>query len=283
MITGDKKLYKFIIVGHLMINVPAILISFGLPALVLYFIETIWLKLILMFIAFLLGLGISWLLWSILVTKWRLWAFQNVDEDDWIKLKELAIQHYLIWEDGSDFEKTELRNPIEQFQISEISERLLELEEVEDIKLNLITPESIGYQFNKKEIYAETISLTLLLIAVVGLIFTAQYILALIMLAIIIFNGDGFKQINHLLNNKDYIVLSNQGIQLEFPERQFIPWEEVATVSIDIKSRKMAIFKKDGDDFDVHTVELWRYKISDYPLFRRRVRVFIERHLLSKS
>lgn len=48
----------------------------------------------------------SWLVWSIQVPRWRLWAYRHVG--DIPLLKRLAAAKQLIWNDGSIFEKTEI-------------------------------------------------------------------------------------------------------------------------------------------------------------------------------
>jgi hypothetical protein len=48
----------------------------------------------------------SWLIWSVQVPRWRLWAYQRVDDIE--LLKELAVERQYIWPEGSFFQKTEL-------------------------------------------------------------------------------------------------------------------------------------------------------------------------------
>jgi hypothetical protein len=43
-----------------------------------------------------------------MITKWRLWAFENVRNVH--ELKERAVQAKLIWPDHSIFEKMEIRS-----------------------------------------------------------------------------------------------------------------------------------------------------------------------------
>lgn len=57
-------------------------------------------------ISFLLGVGLGWLAWSILITRWKVWAFENVRNVH--ELKKRAVQEKLLWPDGSYFEKTEI-------------------------------------------------------------------------------------------------------------------------------------------------------------------------------
>jgi len=48
----------------------------------------------------------SWLIWSIQVPRWRLWAYKRVK--DISELKEEAEYAQLIWPEGSFFQKTEI-------------------------------------------------------------------------------------------------------------------------------------------------------------------------------
>ena len=56
--------------------------------------------------AFLLGFIAGWLVWSVQVPRWRLWAYPRVR--DIALLKELAAQSNLLWRDGTLFAKTEI-------------------------------------------------------------------------------------------------------------------------------------------------------------------------------
>lgn len=133
---NNIKLYKLIGVGHLVINVPAIIICFGLPMLSFFLFENAALKITLAIVGFVLGIMISWLLWSFAVTKWRLWAFGQLKEEEWYRLKELAIVNKLIWEDGSVFESTEIRSNSENAAIVNIGNLVKEQEQIEGVKLD---------------------------------------------------------------------------------------------------------------------------------------------------
>lgn len=52
------------------------------------------------------GLVAGWLVWSIRVPRWRLWAYRQVDDLD--ELRRVAVERQLIWPKGSFFEKTEI-------------------------------------------------------------------------------------------------------------------------------------------------------------------------------
>src|SRR5262245_40140636 len=62
---------------------------------------------------------LGWLYWSFAITKWKLWAYANVD--DLVSLKKVAVTAYLIWPDGGVFNKTEFKTSTEALE----EERLL--------------------------------------------------------------------------------------------------------------------------------------------------------------
>jgi hypothetical protein len=97
--------------GVLTVNGSVMAVMFGIPALVFG-------------LALLLGLdrdlagGLAglilvvclpsaWLTWSLLVPRWRLWAYERVDDLD--ELKARGVEAGLIWREGHIFERTEFR------------------------------------------------------------------------------------------------------------------------------------------------------------------------------
>lgn len=67
------------------------------------------------------GFVSAWLSWSIMITKWRIWAFENVE--DLQGLKEMAISQRLIWPDGGIFEKTEIRTRADKVKLKAIQKK----------------------------------------------------------------------------------------------------------------------------------------------------------------
>lgn len=68
---------------------------------------------------FLFAFAGGWLAWSIQVPKWRLWAYERVDDIG--ELKRLAVAAQLLWPDGHFFERTEIAS-------RQVRERLRALE-----------------------------------------------------------------------------------------------------------------------------------------------------------
>ena len=60
------------------------------------------------FALFFVGWILAWTWWSINVPRWRLWAYQRVD--DIPKLKRWAVAVGLTWPDGHFLERTEIKS-----------------------------------------------------------------------------------------------------------------------------------------------------------------------------
>jgi hypothetical protein len=80
-----------------------------------------------MIIGILMAFLLAWLVWSISIPKWRIWAFENIDEKFHNQLKTEAIKAKLIWPDGHMFEKTEIRTQEQKIKIKAINNRIKEL------------------------------------------------------------------------------------------------------------------------------------------------------------
>ncbi len=81
-------------------------------------------------LGFVLAIVLPWLYWSIMVTKWRLWAFdvvRNVHE-----LQKRAVQERLIWSQGSFFEMTEIRTASDKSKWESLSKRFRNPDEFMD-------------------------------------------------------------------------------------------------------------------------------------------------------
>ena len=117
-ITIDKAISR----GHLMVNLPVFICLLGFPglALLLSYKQLIAKQAVLF--ALFIGFVASWLVWSFMITKWRVWAYKHVLNIH--GLKDRAIKEKLIWNDGSIFEKTEIRTKREQQIIDAFENKL---------------------------------------------------------------------------------------------------------------------------------------------------------------
>ena len=113
--------------GQFFINFPAMFVMFGFMWLS-YYLNTIELiSKTIMIIGFVISFILGWLVWSFFIPKWRIWAFEKIDEQFHNKLKNEAIDAKLIWSDGHIFEKTEIRTKIQKTKIRAINDRIKEM------------------------------------------------------------------------------------------------------------------------------------------------------------
>jgi hypothetical protein len=57
-------------------------------------------------LAFLISFFGGWIAWSVQVPKWRLWAYERVEDIQELKTRAVASQ--LVWPDSSIFTRTEI-------------------------------------------------------------------------------------------------------------------------------------------------------------------------------
>ena len=73
-------------------------------------------------VLFVLCFVCAWLWWSVQVPKWRLWAYQRVN--DIAELKRRAIAEQLTWPDGSIFARTEIKSTAHAALERELEQRV---------------------------------------------------------------------------------------------------------------------------------------------------------------
>lgn len=195
--------------GHLIVNLPVFICIIGIPAGAFYLSNQNLIPKWSIAIGFVLGIAIAWLVWSFMITKWRIWAFSNVRNVH--ELKKRAIQEKLIWHDGNVFERTEIRNLDEVAQLKKLDKKF-EKEDVykEDFS---IPPKSI-IKFSKSLLIFELLIATVII--GIGLYLISKgsnksYFLGGIMSCIGIYSFT--KGLPNLLNQKPQISIDNKGIE----------------------------------------------------------------------
>ncbi|MEP5341583.1 MAG: hypothetical protein ABJL44_03290 [Algibacter sp.] len=134
--------------GHLIVNIPVFISMFGIPSLAFYLSHKNLIPNWGIGISFIIGFIAAWLVWSLMITKWKIWAFENVRNVH--ELKKRAIAEKLIWNDGKIFEKTEIRSS-EQKKKLKLLEKKFEKKDV--FKEDYSVPKS------KKIYYSKTTNL----------------------------------------------------------------------------------------------------------------------------
>jgi len=107
-VTVDEALSK----GRKMVIYPITAIILGAFGFGTYLFVQFNMSSMPMYIGVALGVALGWLYWSFVITKWRIWAFDNVRNVH--ELKKKAIRAGLIWPDNSFFERSEIRTSSEK-------------------------------------------------------------------------------------------------------------------------------------------------------------------------
>lgn len=93
------RVWKAILIGWLVVNIPALIIMLGILIIGLTIKPSLW------WLFLIIGSILGWTWWSFTVPCWRRWAHRNGTNPD--KLQKVAVATGLTWAKGSVFEKTE--------------------------------------------------------------------------------------------------------------------------------------------------------------------------------
>ncbi|MEZ4986871.1 MAG: hypothetical protein R2795_17840 [Saprospiraceae bacterium] len=214
-VTVDEAILK----GHKMVNYPVMVIMLGTIGLTFYLGTQ---KIIPTWgfpVGFVLAFVFAWLWWSFMITKWRIWAFDNVRNVH--ELKKRAIQEKLIWADNSIFEKTEIRTVKDKEKLNALSNKFKQDDLFQD---DLSIPNETIIYYSKSGSYIEMIfMLGLLGFGIYLIIKTDSYILGSIMSILGAYFS--FKEYKEATNTEPQIILNEKGIKTISTD--FYPWSEI--------------------------------------------------------
>lgn len=224
-ITVDKAIKR----GHLIVNIPVFITIISCPALALYFKKKYLIPDWGIGVAFLIGFLFAWLVWSFMITKWRIWAFENVRNVH--ELKKKAIQEKLIWNDGNIFEKTEIRNTEDTSKLKKIEKKF---EQEDEYKEDYSLPAIMEIHNSKTYNYFE-LGVSIFIIGIGLYFFTTREINHYILGGITTIFGlySTINKLRKVLDSKPIIVVDSKGIQtknVEFKKWKNIEKEEVTLI-----------------------------------------------------
>jgi hypothetical protein len=119
--------------GHHMVTYPAMIIMFATILLSIYTGVYLVPSVLIVGIGTTLSFFFAWLYWRTVITKWQLWAFQNVRNVH--ELKKTAIDEYLLWSDHSLLKDSDRYTPSQKEALAQLQHKF----EVEDIFIDDIT------------------------------------------------------------------------------------------------------------------------------------------------
>lgn len=214
-VTVDEAIAK----GQRMVNYPVVGIIVGTIGIACFLGTQAILPWWVFPLGFVLAFALGWLYWSVMITKWRLWAFENVRNVH--ELKKRAIQEKLIWPDGSFYEKTEIRGAQDNERWASLQHKFAQEDVFHDDPS--IPKETSIYYAKGKNFVEMAIMLVMMGGGIFMLVRTDSYIIGSVMAVVGAFLG--YREFREATNTTPQIIMNEQGIQtIDTP---FYTWSEI--------------------------------------------------------
>lgn len=265
-VSVDKAIKR----GHLTVNLPVLLCLIGIPAISVLLYKQELIEAWGIAIAAIIGFITAWIVWSFMITKWRIWAFEHVRNVH--ELKKRAIEEKLIWKDGNSFEKTEIRSKSERIKLNEIKRKFLKKDSFQE---DPSVPKISKIYYSRKD---SNIQLVLSLLLVVMSIYfyledvTKFTVLATILMAAALFYL--FKAIKKILDNKPQITIDSNGIRIK--SEPLKSWYEIFDEQVVQEGfgASSEIFLIYYDEIDTHV----KVNIDNFNIKRRALENVLRTH-----
>jgi len=199
---------------------------------------------IIFFVGFLPIFILLWLLWSIRITDWKLWAFENVRNVH--ELERRAIQEKLIYKSDSILNKTEIWTKNKKARWNLLKEKFKQ----EDIFIDDLTIPSetiIYYSKSKSRLQIIFAAFFCLIGIVIGVIANSYFTACIVGIFLIFAAYFIYKRYLFVTNATPQIILNEKGIEttdISFQSWSIVKNEEVITeLNYDEASRNYLIFE----------------------------------------
>jgi len=218
-VTVDEAINK----GRKTVAYPSIGITFGLIAISVTINGLSIISLHGMYAGVVAGVFLGWLYRSLTITKWRLWAFENVKNVH--DLQRKAIDAQIIWPVDSFLEKTEFINAADKAKWGSLQYKFEQKDVFDDDRT--IPDETIIFYSPKVVLY-----MSLFIIAALGfgiyLFFTKGVVAATIPIAAAIFSS--YKAYQKATDKEPQIILNDKGIETIFSA--FVEWKDITNEEV---------------------------------------------------
>ena len=259
--TVDKAINR----GQLFVNGPVFIIMMGLMGWLMYAAVAEILPIYFLPGGLIIGPSVAWIYWSFAITKWRIWAYKNVD--DIYDLKFNAVLAGLIWSDGSFFEKTEIRTLREKNLINALENKYRKYKRkyADDINVQ----DSTLYNYSKLSLIINIIIMFSSIIIGAYQIIIDKVIIGLLF---IIFGMYNIIKNYRRLTNSTSLIISNIGVEVEGEKYN---WSEISNERLTLEGlgRNQSHYFKFNTSTDEISVDLTDFdiKLAD---FRHGIKVY---------
>lgn len=234
--------------GQLMVNLPVMLCFTVFAVVGILSSNKEWIPESYILLFFPASFLSAWIIWSIMITKWRIWAFTHVANVR--ELEKKAVSAKLIWRRGSILERTEIRTQSDKIALAEIAKRMEEpYEYKDDRKLPLRT--DIGYM-KSKYIFLLLICVGIAAYGVYMLTTANNNVLSFLGLVFVIMSIHRFVLTLRKVNSNE-VQLSIDARGITTPKTGFISWEIINNEDVIEKGKgegtsNYLVFNVNNDD-----------------------------------
>lgn len=274
-----KSVIFAILIGQLWLNAPVLIFLLGFPSLTWSLLKDVSIGIVfflILILSIVIGFVLAWRWWAFFIPHWRIWAFKAVEENNWIQLKAYAISTGLIWEDGVVFEKTEKQNPIQQYELLYIEERIEELKAIKAIKDDLATPGEMTFYLNKRGIIIELFIRVFVVGMGIANIYYLHWVIGLFIIIAALLIDIDFVYIRKLNDKRPILMIDEEGIYVDRKAPRFWSWEELSHISFHKRKNTFTLHLVD-QDIPTKTFSLRYIQIKNYDTFWSTLGTYIDR------
>jgi ABC-type multidrug transport system fused ATPase/permease subunit len=170
-------------------------------------------------VVYILPFFLACLYWSITITKWRNWAFENVRNVH--ELKKTAIQERLIGKDNSIYQKFEIKTPNDKIKWNLLQSKF----DKDDVFHNdpSISKQTIIFYSKIKNLFQMLLGFFCIAIGIYLLYDSKNIIFGILILVLGIYIS--YKDFREAFNTTPQIILDDNGI--ETVNTKFYNWENI--------------------------------------------------------
>ncbi len=215
--------------GRLTVNLLGaiifLIVLLGIPSIVLQYTETTWIMITACVIGFALGFLLGWIYSGFAVVRWKIWAYENVQNLH--ELKQKAIVEKVIYPDGHWSEKLNFASYEQRQKLKQLEKRFSEEDKYHD---DLEVSKETAIFISKRNIlFMTVIGVVILGVAIYRYFHHAESNALMLALLSLLFFGLAF---NDYRKKEPQILISNNGIKLY--KKELMLWEYITNEHIEI-------------------------------------------------
>lgn len=242
-VTVDEAIKR----GRRMVNLPVLVIMIGGICFVVFLYSNHYIPGVLCAVGSLLAFVSAWLYWSFMITKWRLWAFENVRNVH--ELQRKAIEAQLIWPEGNFLGKTEIRSAAQRQKLNDLSDKFV----VKDVfQEDHSLPDETAIFYSRGKLVLNMVLAVFIIGVAVFMYISKSYVVAAIFAGLSLYLL--FSEITKAKDKSPQLIISSKGIETK--KNGFVAWADISNEQvISRRSGKTTITYLEFDDNYGSTVQ----------------------------